>query len=96
MHICFSCAKPIDASICLYQKNYYHANCCRICTPNPVVLVKEKAPPMPPTTPKPLKPYFYKIIFKIITLILSYKNSNYLKCLTFTKIEGYFGIYVVM
>jgi hypothetical protein len=53
MHICFSCAKPIDASICLYQKNYTHANCCRICTPNPVAPVKEKAPPVPTPPPPP-------------------------------------------
>ena len=56
MQICFSCAKPVDASICLYQKNYYHANCCRICTPNHVAPVKEKAPPMPPTTTPPPPP----------------------------------------
>ena len=54
MHICFRCSKPIDASICLYQKNHYHADCCRICTPNPVKAlapVKEKTPPPPPPPP---------------------------------------------
>ena len=56
MHICFRCSKPIDASICLYQKNYYHADCCRLCTPNPVKTpapVKEKTPPPPPPPPPP-------------------------------------------
>ena len=53
MHICFCCSKPIDASICLYQKNYYHASCCRICTPNHIAPVKENAPP---TTPSPSSP----------------------------------------
>ena len=51
MHICYRCSKPIDASICLYQKNYYHVDCCRICTPNPVKQpgpCKEKTPPTPP------------------------------------------------
>ena len=58
MHICFSCAKAIDASICLYQKNYHHADCCRLCTPNPVKSVappKEKTPPTPPPPPPPPK-----------------------------------------
>ena len=53
MHICFVCAKSIDSSICLYQKNFYHAECCHICTPNPVKttpapVIENKTPPPPP------------------------------------------------
>ena len=59
MHICFRCTKPIDASICLHQKNYYHADCCRICTPIPVSVAPPKVAPKektPPPAPKPAPP----------------------------------------
>lgn len=53
---CISCSKSIERSICGYQKNYYHADCCRICTPNPVeapLPKKEKSPTPAPRPPPP-------------------------------------------
>ncbi len=46
MHKCFRCSKTIDRSIqsiCFYQKNHFHEECCKICKLTKPI--KDKTPP---------------------------------------------------